>query len=236
MLGFFREEKQMPHKNAVAYGTASCIMGIMILFASIFLFSQYISKTANQYLAITVIIMLTASSLVILSGAYLRHLGKTWPVTVPIKTAGGTSPKKQFQKTPSLQNVTYHETVSKSQEATKICPKCGTANDAKYKFCFRCGTILFEIPMETLPSTEIEVEEFVFCQVCGKKLAKNSKYCSSCGAPLSGAETLPPPPPPPDIEKRLEELEEKIRSLEESLKKITESKSFENKNETSIFE
>lgn len=226
----------MPHKIAVTFGTALCIIGIVILFTSIFLFLQGLSGMANRYLAITVITMLTASSLAILSGTYLRHLGKTWPVTVPIKTTGETSPKKRFQKTPSLQNATYHETVSKSQVTTKICPKCGAVSDAKYKFCFRCGTILFKIPMETPSEAEIEVEEVVSCQVCGKKLAKNSKYCSFCGTPLSGTEVLPPPPPPPDIEKRLEELEEKIGSLEESLKKITESKSSENKNETSIFE
>lgn len=36
----------------------------------------------------------------------------------------------------------------------------------------------------------------MFCTRCGSKLEPTSRFCSSCGAPVSNGAAYPPPPPP----------------------------------------
>jgi uncharacterized paraquat-inducible protein A len=43
------------------------------------------------------------------------------------------------------------ERPSNPEEATRTCPKCGAINNARYKYCFRCGTRLSPLPQKGLP-------------------------------------------------------------------------------------
>ncbi|MEM3712098.1 MAG: zinc ribbon domain-containing protein [Thermoproteota archaeon] len=166
------------------------------------------------------VIMVTSFLLVINAGLLLNQIDKTRQAVTPVKT----------------------EIVKqRKQVRTIFCTHCGMPMSSDSNFCRKCGTPLLKV--DTKPP--IEEVMTITCPKCGTINNANNHFCFRCGTRLEALEKpskikteneLPPPPPPPDIEKRLEELEEKIRSLEESLKKITESKSFENKNETSIFE
>ncbi|MEM3490202.1 MAG: zinc ribbon domain-containing protein, partial [Nitrososphaerota archaeon] len=114
---------------------------------------------------------------------------------------------KPSSPSPSLSKVQVSET-----EETMICPECGAINNARYKFCFKCGARLKPVkPRKTEEAVKVEQAA---CPVCGKTLSGDSRFCSQCGTPLSGGEQLPPPPP--DIESRLEKLEERIAKLERS--------------------
>ncbi|MEM2941048.1 MAG: PRC-barrel domain-containing protein [Thermoproteota archaeon] len=56
--------------------------------------------------------------------------------SVSLDQAEAASP--EFQPGLEEPEKTEEETVS----TTKTCPKCGAINNARYKFCFRCGTRL----------------------------------------------------------------------------------------------
>jgi sporulation protein YlmC with PRC-barrel domain/ribosomal protein L40E len=55
---------------------------------------------------------------------------------ISLDHGGAASP--EFQPGLEEPEKTEEETVS----TTKTCPKCGAINNARYKFCFRCGTRL----------------------------------------------------------------------------------------------
>ena len=50
-----------------------------------------------------------------------------------------------------------------------ICPKCGTKNSSKMKFCGNCGS---------------KLAPTMICPYCGKEILEGMKFCGECGKPL----------------------------------------------------
>nr|WP_292166603.1 SPFH domain-containing protein [Butyrivibrio sp.] len=85
-----------------------------------------------------------------------------------------------------------------ASEDTIDCPKCGSANPSKAKFCLNCGEKMEKAPAGVCPSCgEPIVPGAKFCLNCGQKLGANtcpncgkeivpgSKFCLECGTPLT---------------------------------------------------
>lgn len=59
---------------------------------------------------------------------------------------------------------------SSTSEMEVACPRCGTKNSKKMKYCGGCGA---------------ELQSTVICPSCGAKIPAGMKYCGVCGQPIS---------------------------------------------------
>jgi hypothetical protein len=67
-------------------------------------------------------------------------------------------------------------TAQPAAVSTIFCNKCGTKNDAKAKFCSKCGA--------TLAVTTSAQSSNKFCGKCGSPVKSGVKFCDKCGAPI----------------------------------------------------
>ena len=86
--------------------------------------------------------------------------------------------------------------VAQRENEGKVCPFCGTVNEAEAMFCAQCGQ---PIGKTTCPHCGVEIEpDADFCEVChhyirkdicsycGAHLLGNVAYCPECGSPRGG--------------------------------------------------
>ena len=87
----------------------------------------------------------------------------TKPFEVPVQTEK-TAPAPTTAPTPAA-----------APANTVFCSKCGTKNDAKAKFCIKCGATLATTAAPAGPK---------FCPKCGDPVTANEKFCDKCGTPI----------------------------------------------------
>ncbi|MEM3712376.1 MAG: PRC-barrel domain-containing protein [Thermoproteota archaeon] len=71
-------------------------------------------------------------------------VGGVSELQVPFKEEAGYMVPEQEGEEPSIQSSFEASKMEEEGAAsnTRTCPKCGAINNARYKFCFRCGTRL----------------------------------------------------------------------------------------------
>ncbi len=68
------------------------------------------------------------------------------------------------------------------------CPKCGTQNPEKAKFCAKCGAVMNPAPEPAPARTSMS------CPKCGSPVTPGKKFCAKCGAPVSSPAAAAPAP------------------------------------------
>ncbi len=103
---------------------------------------------------------------------------------------------RTFRPQESISPVNMMQQQAQQQAQTKVCPFCGTVNEAEAMFCAQCG---HPISKANCPFCGAEMDpDADFCEVChrytrkdvcsfcGARLAPEDEFCSECGSPRGG--------------------------------------------------